>query len=365
VCKKYKKVKMKTTALFIILLFGLTAYTQGQSENPTETISYSESELIAFLDSIGQLNPDAWIKELTFEVDSVLYNQTTLNHELTESDFEKLKKAIKAYARDEIMIDIDFAKRIFPKLEVTEFVEYNSKKVPIEFYSFDENEEDFKEFAIIIGYADGLCWNNDVYFFYNKKIIAKHSIFHRYGLELEHFKDENNKTVIFYRVNYGSGSGIWWHQYNFYQYNKDQLIPILTEIQNINLQFPWSIRAYWIESEIVNTKPLQLKFVYSNQFYDGYEIKVSWDFPTIDFINDSTIVTYRIDAESGKFIPAFNGTKLNKNKLLSYFLADNESLFVNAHYDLFKSKLNENETVMREAILNYLNNLKNTLKTDN
>jgi len=165
-------------------------------------------------------------------------------------------------------------------------------------------------------------------------------------------------------VNYGSGTGIWWHQYNFYRYNKDQLVPILTEIQNINLQYPWHIlRTYWIEAEIVSKKPLQLKFVYDNQFYDmsetGSEIL---DEPRIDFIRDSTIVTYYIDKQSGKFIPDFSGTRLNKNKLLSYFHTADELLFVNVHYDLLKNKLNENDTIMRKAILNYLNDLKNDLE---
>jgi len=352
VCKKYKKIKMKTTALFIILLFGLTACTQGQSENPTETISYSESELIAFLNSIGQLKPDAWIKELTFEVDSVLYNQTTLNHELTDSDFEKLKIAAK-----EGIIDIDFVKRIFPKLEFDTLLLIADDKLPIEFYSFDKNKNNFKEFAILIGY-NGFFWNNDVYFFNGKKVIAKHDIYHRYGLELKHFKDENNKTVIYYSVNYQSGTGIWWHQFNFYRYNNEQLTPILTEIKNINLRPPWHLRAYWIESEVVNERPLQLKFVYYNQFYDISAL----DYSIIDFINDSTIVTYRIDAESGKFSPDFNGTKQNRNKLLSYFHSADESLFINAHYDLFKRKLNGNDPIMRNAILNYLNELKNVLE---
>jgi len=354
---------MKQTIIFIILL-GLTTCkiqtTKNQSvsteNDSTEVVQYSESELISFLDSIGKLNPNSWVEELLFMVDSTLNNQAIFNHELTVQQFEKLKKAVK-----EELIDFDFAKQIFPKLEV-DTTEWRDK-LPIEFHSFDKSETNFEKFAILIGYGGGFSWDNDVYFFYKRKVIAKHSIYHRYGLDLKHFKDENNQTIIFYKVNYQSGSGIWWHQFNFYRYNDDQLFPILTEIQNINLQFPWSIRGYWIESKIVNERPLQIKFVYNNQFYDGSEIDVPWDFPTRDFINDSTIVTYRIDTQSGKYIPDFNGTKQNRNKLTSYFLSDKEQLFANAHYDLFKKKLNEkNDTIMRNAILNYLNDLKNGLE---
>ena len=341
---------MKWTTIFIILL-GLTACknqaTKNQSvstENDSiETVQYSENELVSFLDSIGQLNSETWIEELSFMVDSVLNSQTTLNSELTAQNFKKLKMAI-----EENEIDIDLAKQIFPELKI----DSNLTVVPISLYSFDKNQDEFKKFAIMIGYTE---WENDVYFFNGKKIIAKHSIFHRYGFEPKHFKNENNQTVVFYTVNYGSGSGIWWHQFNFYKYDNEQLVPILTEIQNINLQPPWGIRAYWIETKIVNEKPLQLKFVYYNQFYEMSEYDThGLDYSTINFINDSTIVTYHIDKQSGKYTPNFNGTKQNRNKLTSYFHSAGENLFVNAHYDLLKNGLNGNDTI-RKAILNYLN----------
>ena len=112
----------------------------------------------------------------------------------------------------------------------------------------------------------------------------------------------------------------------------------------------------------MNEKPLLLKFVYQNQFWDGSEIEIPWDFPTIDFINDSTIVTYNIDTQSGKYIPDFSRTKLDRNKLLSYFLInESDLLFVNTHYDLFIDGLNGKDNKLRNAILNFLNDLKNYL----
>ena len=346
---------MKKTIIFIILFSLIACKNQTEKKQLVSTendavveIQYSENELISFLDSIGQINPDSWVEELLFIVDSVLTYQTSLNCELTAQDFEKLKTALR-----EDRIDVKFAKHIFPDLTIDScFISASAEEYPIFVFSFDNNEDDFEKFAIQVGYTE---WENDVYFFCGKKIIAKHSIYHRYGFKPKHFKNENNQTVIFYTVNYGSGSGIWWHQFNFYQYNKDQLVPVLTEIQNINLQFTWSIRAYWIESEIVNERPLQLKFVYNNQFFYRSET----DFFHKDFINDSTIVTYYIDTQSGKYIPNFNDTKQNRNKLTSYFHSDNELLFVNAHYGLFKNRLNKNDTIMRKSILDYLNELKN------
>lgn len=350
---------MKWIIIVIALLKFTTCNSQAdhnqsvsKNSNPTEQKQYSERELIALLDSVGQLNPGNWAKELLFMVDSTLNNQAKLNNRLSPADFQKLKKA--TFEKE---IDIEFAKQIFPGIELdSSLLEHLiDGKFPIGFYSFDKNEKEFKEFAISIGYDSGLTWKNDVYFFNTDKIISKHSIFHRYGLDLKHFKDKENRTVIYYKVNYGSGSGTWWHQFNFYTFENGQLVPVLTEIQNINLQYPWGIRAYWIESEIVNERPLQIKFVFNNQFFNTHAV------PT-EFINDSTVVTYTIDKQSRKFIPQYTGSIQNKNKLLSYFHSDTELLFVNSNYNLFKKELNGSDQVKRKAILNYLNELKNGLE---
>ncbi len=56
-----------------------------------------------------------------------------------------------------------------------------------------------------------------------------------------------------------------------------------------------------------------------------------------------------------------NVKTLNRMKLLNYFHADNELLFVNVNHGLPKRKLNSNDQVKRQAIFNYLNELKNGL----
>ena len=350
---------MKWTLIFIALL-SLTAcnnqagkkqivLTDKDTIQTGMAVQYSEKKLISLLDSIGKLNPNSWTEKLTFLVDSTLNNQIKLNKKLNPADFQKLKSTVKSGK-----IDLDFAKLFFPNIELDSILIKNleNNKLPIGFYSFDRNENDFNEFAISIGNDGGISWSNDVYFFKSDKIIAKHKIFHRYGLELNHFKNEINETVIYYETNYQSGTGIWWYQFNFYRYDKDELLPTLTEIKNINLQFPWSIRAYWIKSTVLNTKPLKLKFVYNNQFTDSLGNQ-------IDFINDSTEVTYHFDRQKKMYEPEFNDSKLNRLKLLTYFHADNELLFVNINYDLFKKELNDK--TRRKVVLNYLNELKNGL----
>ena len=341
---------MKWTLIFIVL-FSLIACNNQTVDNQLisnskDTIQYSEKELISWLDSVGKLNPNIWVKKLTFLVDSTLKNQIKLNRELDLTNYQKLKSIIKSGE-----IDLDFAKQIFPNLEIDSSLIKNNK-LPIGFYSFDRNEKDFNEYAVSIGNENGFSWTNDVYFFKLNKLIAKHKIFHRYGLELKHFKNEINKTVIYYKVNYGSGTGVWWHQFNFYLYDKDALLPALTEIENINCQYTSGIRAYRIKSTILNTKPLELKFVFDNHFVDTLG-------NAVDFIKDSVEVKYVFDTNKKIYEPKFSYGKLNSLKLLTYFLADNELLFVNVNYKLFKKELNAKEQVKRQIILNYLYDLKN------
>ncbi|MCF6348985.1 MAG: hypothetical protein L3J20_11905 [Flavobacteriaceae bacterium] len=345
---------MKWTLIFIAF-FGLIACKTSKkqlttNEDTSKTSLYSEKKLISLLDSIGKLNPESWTKKLSFIVNSTLNNPSNLTIKLNSSDFQELRATAKKGE-----LDLSFAKKIFPKLELDSSLIENltDNKLPIGFYSFDKNENDFEEFAISIGYG-GLSWENDVYFFKADKIIAKHQVFHRYGLELNHFKNEHNQTVIYYKVNYGSGSGTWWNQLNFYRYNNDSFLPTLTEIKNINLQFPWSIRPYWIESTIINTKPLKLKFVFNNQFTDTLGNQ-------IEFINDSIEITYDFDKQKEVYIPNFTNSNLSLLKLQTYFIANNELLFVNTYYDLLKKEINGNNQLKRKAILIYLNELKNKI----
>lgn len=323
--------------------------------NTFEPVQYSDEELIALLDSIGHLNPNSWTEELASIVDTVLNSPIQLNKQLSPKDFKELKATLKDSGKN-TAIDLDLAKRIFPQLEIDSSLAADAasmeNKLSIDFYTFDKNANDFNEFAISI--YDGPSWDNDVYFFKSDKVIAKHEIFHHYGFELKHFKNEINETVIYYRVNYGSGTGIWWDQFNFYRYDTDKLLPTLTEIRDINLQYPWSIRAYRIESSILSTKPLKLKFVFDNQITDASENQ-------IDFINDSTVIKHKFNTIKKIYEPEFTDTKLNKLKLLTYFHADNELLFVNANYDLFKKELSGNDQARRQAVMSYLLKLKNSL----
>lgn len=311
-------------------------------------IQYNEEQLEYFLDSIGSMETQSLANKVSFTADSTFKNRLKMDKLISESDFSKLKQAIKEKDEIDRVINTNTAKSIFGEIQVdSSFLEEG--KIPITFYSFDKRKTDFNEYAICLGYPN-MDWSCVLYFFNGNKIIAKHNIYHRYGLEIEHFKDSDDKTIIYYRENLSSGSGIWQFNFYFYKYYDGKLIPILNELENGNLQCCFGERIYWLESFIVKKNPLKMKMVYYQELYDtngtGHRI-----------INDSTFVQYIWDEKTKTLVGDYEKTKINKQQTLTYFLADTELLFINAYYKTLKYNLKDQTN--RQLTLDYLNKIKN------
>lgn len=305
-------------------------------------IQYSDLQLENFLDSVGQLPSKPLMDKVSFYSDSIFKSQEQLNISINENDFSKLKNGCK-----DGYLDIGTAIAIFGDIKIdSDYLRLGT--IPLTYISFDKNKDDFKEFAICPGNADA-GWSCVMYFFSGNKIIVKHQINHRYGLDLNHYLDKDGKTVIYYKENYESGTGIWWFNYYFYKYDNGKLIPILNEIQNGNLQYGWSYRTLWLESTILKTSPLTIKMVYNQGFTDSSEDS--------KIIDASTIIKYKWDESTKTLIGDYEKSKISKAQILTYYLEDNELLYINANYKTLKSSLN-NKT-KRNSILNYLNKVKN------
>ena len=172
-------------------------------------------------------------------------------------------------------------------------------------------------------------------------------------MNLNFFLDKNKEVVIYYKRNFDSGSGIWWFNYCFYKYDNETLIPVLDEVQESNCQYPWGFRIFNLKTSIQQTNPLIIKMNYYDQIFDKLE-------GGIYIIKDSTQVTYNWDADSKKYIPDFSKSKLDRNKILSYYVRDDiDLLFILSHYDLIKAILHGKEESKKGLILDYLNQLKN------
>lgn len=310
-------------------------------------IQYSDRQLEYFLDSIGQAAPQSWVEKVSFYSDSIFKNQQSLRDSLSDDDFKNLKSSIRHKSIDRL-----FAEKIFRNLVVDN--SYLKKdKLPLMFISFDKHKNDFNEFALYIDNSNinEIC---DLYFFKSKAIIAKHKIDYRYGLSLDHFKDGDGKTIVYYKENYESGTGIWWYNWYFYKYADNKIIPVLNELENSNLQYPWGLRVLRLESSILTTNPLMIKMVYSQELADTSDFRHT-------LVNDSTIIHYRWNESSQTLDGDYSNSKLSRAQILSWYLTDNELLFMNSFQRTLRDNLHGSDSI-RKVTLNYLNSVKNTIR---
>ena len=344
---------------FLIILFISCHPRQTQHSNTQKNsldstqnqkikeIRFSDNQLEYFLDSIGKLPSETWMERVSFFSDSIFKNQQSLNDFLSPEDFLKLKAAVKSKSIDRL-----FAGKIFRNL-IIDSLNLKKDKLPLMFISFDKHKNDFNEFAVYIDNSNinEIC---DLYFFKSNAIIAKHTIDYRYGFSLDHYKDGDGRTVVYYKENYESGSGIWWYNWYFYKYADNKIIPILNELENSNLQYPWGLRVLRLESSILNTNPLTIKMVYSQELTDTTDIHHT-------LVNDSTIIHYRWNESSQALVGDYSNSKLSRGQILSWYLTDNELLFMNSFQRTLRDNLN-GATPIRTATLSYLNAVKNAIR---
>lgn len=333
----YKQLGLNMKKILISLLLISTLFAGGDFfESKPYTRTYSNASLISFMDSVGTLALEPLMQESAEMPELIFRDRENLNSKISFSNFIKLKSALKKGS-----IDTSFANEIFDKASI-DTSQIKEGRIAINCYSFNK----FKEFAISLGQEE-FSWENDLYFFKSKQIIAKHHIRHRYGLKIDHFENTNGKTVIYYKQNFMSGSGIWWYNYYFYQYDGKHMIPVLNFIETSNLQYIWGTKIMNFDTEILSTEPLTIEVDYAIDFCLPY--------PNENFINEKDTLRFIWDENISEFITNYSNSSLNKAKILSYYLTNNDLLFIRAYYKELKSSLQNDKT--RSSVLNYLNSI--------
>jgi hypothetical protein len=322
-----------------------------EAESPEE-IRYTDKQLIAFFDSVGRLPVEPLANKVAFSADSVFKNfMKPMSRQLSATDFDLLKQAIKAKR-----INAHMAKQIFGEFTADSNCNMNGlldsvKKgyVYLKIYPFIRNKNRFDEFAV--GVADGLhCPGAMIYYFRGSKIIAKQE-FSRDATEPEYFTNTDDENIVYTTYEFVRGSGVSWLNYFFYKYDGDKLIPVLNELANGNVQGSWIGRVLWSDATVKRTNPLTLKMVYYNYFVK--EDRMSWG-PVV--INDSTMVSYKWDEKSKTLIGQYPKSKISKAQIFSYYLNDNDLLFINAFNKPLRAALSNKEN--RAPMLRYLRNVK-------
>jgi hypothetical protein len=322
-------------------------------------VRYSDQLLEAFLDSIGRLTTQTLADKTAFGADSVFKSPVQLDTVISPKDFEILKHA----ARKGVMT-VKTARRIFKNDHISYdcntksvILTYKLGLIPVVYTPFSTDKDGFDEFALCIG-EPGHCFAAALYFFKGNRIIGMHEGYNRFADELAYYKDNDGKPLIYYGKAFDSGTGVGWNNLFFYKYYGNKLIPVLNELQFANLlqPTPWGgSRSRWLEASVLKTNPLTIKMVYNQHFFKSTDSTGYDDGP--DFINDSTIIRYKWDERSKTIQGQYAASKISKAQILSYYLFDNEYLFINSHYELLKRLLRD--SVQRKWELSYLNAVKN------
>ena len=324
-------------------------------------IQYSDQQLESFLDSVGHLPEQPLADKAGFGADSIFRNQLQLDGVVSPKDLKIL-----IHAAHKGVIAVKTARRIFRNKHISTscteksiFLTYRVGLTPVVYYPFDVSKG---EYAICIG-DPSHCESAYLYFFKGNRVIAVHDFYDRFSPGLKYFKDGDGRTVVYYAKMFEEGTGIWWFNYYFYKYDGNKLMPVLNELQNANLLQPspsnWGLRQVWLESFIQKTSPLTIKMVYHQDLRDTlYRDSDKIDSTSgVKIVNDSTIVRYRWNERTKSFQGQYQESKISKEQILSYYLVDNELLFINAHYKTLKGLLLDK--TKRKSTLNYLNKIKN------
>ena len=323
----------------------------GQAATQVAKPSGYKARLEAFLDSVGQLPTQPLAAQAAFIADSLFRSPKPLDVTISQRDFGILKLAAK-----QGFMSVNTARRIFDNksisydcTEASVLRTYAKGLIPVEYYPFGGSG--FEEYALCIG-SSGHCSGAWLYFLKQNQIIAKHDGYSHYGLDMSHYQDSaDGKTVVYYRKEFTSGSGIWWNNYFFYKYDDNALIPILNELQNGNLQPFWGYRNYWLESFIEKTNPLTIKMVYHVQLPDTAKPDYS---PNI--IDDSTLVKYTWNETAKRLEGQYNQSKITNSQVLSYTVQQNDLLFINAYHHTLRRSLQD--STIRKSTLIYLNKVR-------
>jgi hypothetical protein len=322
-----------------------------------QTVKDTVAQLEAFLDSIGHLPQQALEDKVAFEPDSIFKSQKQLDTLLSKSDFDILKKA----ALKGVM-PVKLARRIFHNNDISYTCNvasvlktYKVGLIPVEYFPFSSNKHDFKEFALSIGNG-WHCANAYLYFFSGNRIIARHDGHNDGPVDISYYKDTDEKTVVYFDREFDRGSGISWYNFYFYKYDNEKLIPILDELENGNAQPP-AFRARWLESTIESTHPLTVKMVYYQNFNSTISLPDTTYYESSpNFIDDSTVVRYAWNEQSKTLKGNYGHSKLSKAQIMSYYLGDNEYLFINAYYKLLNQMLEDDK--QRKWVISYLQRVK-------
>ena len=338
-----KKTSIAYFTIFVFFFFNAVHAQKLVNLDSTNSIQYSEKDLVSFFNSVETLNIAPLLKVIPEKLNKIFKNQTSLKRKISSINFKKLMDVIESKE-----MEVKLATALFGKTNVN-FGKSKENSIGFTFYSFDEDKTNFKEFAIYF------TESHELFFIKNQKVIAKHLIKTKLFPDLQFYKDSDGKTVVYYDYELERGSGIWQSNYFFYKIDGEKMEPVLNQIHQSNLNGNWSSRNFSLESTIESTSPLTFKIDYEVSFLNQEKEK--------KFINDSTLLQYFWNDKIQQLEGNFAASKLNEAQLASFCTEGSDLLFLKSFYPTIKNNLQD--STLKEATLIFLNEVKNILSYRN
>lgn len=307
---------------------------------------YPEKEIMAFLDSVAQLDSKALYQAV---VDSAWMDNFgevfKMDKTLSDNTFAALKKACLNEKITQLL-----AKTVLDTVDSSDNLIKQSQDT-LSMYFFPLGKNKFDKFAFTIPNSD---WADELYFFEKGVCKYRYQFENRYSVNVKHFKAPDGNLIVYWAEG-GGGTGEYQFNYFFYKYTNDTLIPVLNVLEYSSSY--WRIRDFHFETTIVNTNPLVLKFNYEASLRNRDAPEPFYD-DQITIINDSINIPYDYDIYLNQYVPKYQNEKMNEALMLSFYYSNSELLFIKMFHKKLKKMLETGNTQEKQTVLLYLNNVR-------
>ncbi len=340
---------MKKLFLGILIFSSIEIYAQTDvKKEPFET----ELEVI---EKVLAIDRETLVAESQAIVDSFYRKHTAFNLEISDEDYEQLKEGCKKRT-----LSIDFLQEILPGYEPDKdvYLDVVKRTYPIDYYIFSEDKNDFDYYVIIPekGSAPFFC----AYFFKEKTLIERHDVYQSEYLKVDYFKTDSGDCIIYYPQLFVKVTGSFWENYFFYRYTHDnKLMPVLNELRTAATTMPWNPKTYQYNTEILNTNPLEISMNYEVYTFDT-ETKAH----TL-WMRQATTTSYDWNDSLRQYVPQFTDSMFNRSIITSFYLLNNERLFIHCFADELRKMLFGDNILLSKLTSTYLNKVRSNIERGN
>jgi hypothetical protein len=282
--------------------------------------------LMELLDSLANALPNDRPRPIENRSDSIFKHQQKAYLELSSIEFAELKASLK-----DQRIPARFHNMFFPSIDTSGMTFEQGRFIPITFHSF--GGDSFEHFAIqatpVSSYEALVC------FFKGPKMIARHAIINRFGIEFFHFLDEKQRMTLGYEQHFAWGTGLWSTHWHLFKYKEEGLQPVLNEIcdNNRSCLEAGCLRAFRLKTKVQSTRPLILAFQY------WVELPFGSKHSPLRIVDQKSLISYTWDEQKWRYIPQFDQTGFNLMQKTAFALEVGEKEFINAYQNELKAML--------------------------